>query len=498
MNSPLRGPGVVRLLVVLLCFVALLPRGATAQIISPGKLAQDHAALEGIRNCTQCHQLRQRGIDNAKCLECHAPLKRRIAERKGLHARSSERNCADCHRDHFGQEFALVTFDTAKFDHTDAGFELEGAHHDLGCRDCHEPGLVHAPDVRAFASRHGGLDRTFLGLGTTCRTCHESDDPHDDQFGDRACTACHTQQDWTPASGFDHDRAKYRLTGAHRKVDCAGCHRDQGRDPRHPRVRYTGLASGACSDCHTDPHGGAMRGACATCHATTGWRQLDRSGFEGRFDHSRTGFILRGAHAGADCRACHTPARAPRPGVRIRFVAGGRSSTYPKPVARDCLSCHVDRHQGAFKDVEGGAVCTNCHGERSWLPSSFDLERHNRPGGYALTGAHRAVACQDCHVRSADSTAWTWHITGQACEDCHGAREPHAGQFAGQACADCHTTATFAIAGFDHSKTRYPLDGAHVKLPCADCHRQETTADGKTFRRYTPLGTACRDCHGGT
>lgn len=488
----------IRLLTVLLCLAAL-PRGAAGQIISPGKLAQDHADLEGIRNCTQCHQLRQRGIDNAKCLDCHAPLKRRIAAREGLHATTSDRNCADCHRDHFGREFALVTFDTATFDHrADGGYALEGAHGDLACRDCHTAELVRVADVRTFAARHGALDRTFLGLGTTCQACHASDDPHDDQFGDRACTVCHNQQDWTPAPDFDHDRARYRLTGAHRQVDCADCHQDRSRDPERPRVRYTGLPFGACRDCHTDPHQGEMPGTCASCHTTAGWRQLDRSGFEERFDHSRTGFVLRAAHAGGDCRACHTPARAPRAGVRIRFVAGHRSGAYPRPVARDCLSCHVDRHQGVFAKVEGGPVCTNCHGERRWLPSTFDLARHNRPGGYALTGAHQVVACQDCHVRSADSTAWTWRIAGQVCEDCHGAAEPHAGQFAGRACADCHTTATFAIASFDHGATRYPLDGAHAKLACTDCHGLETAAGGRTFRRYTPLGTACRDCHGET
>jgi hypothetical protein len=52
----------------------------------------------------------------------------------------------------------------------------------------------------------------------------------------------------------------------------------------------------------------------------------------------------------------------------------------------------------------------------------------------------------------------------------------------------------FAIPGFDHSTTRFALDGAHVSVSCGACHTPSAT-DGAV--RYRPLGTSCEDCHGG-
>jgi hypothetical protein len=64
----------------------------------------------------------------------------------------------------------------------------------------------------------------------------------------------------------------------------------------------------------------------------------------------------------------------------------------------------------------------------------------------------------------------------------------------GRDCATCHGIDAFTIAAFDHSTTRYPLDGAHRDAPCAACHT--TRADTQGMVRYRPLGTECGDCHG--
>src|SRR5512141_2534491 len=101
-----------------------------AQLFSPGKLATPHAALEGLRNCTSCHELRQRGTSNALCLDCHKPLAARITAGTGLHRTSGTRNCASCHRDHLGVDHRLVALDTASFTHDTTGFTLGGSHQD--------------------------------------------------------------------------------------------------------------------------------------------------------------------------------------------------------------------------------------------------------------------------------------------------------------------------------------------------------------------------------
>jgi hypothetical protein len=90
---------------------------------------------------------------------------------------------------------------------------------------------------------------------------------------------------------------------------------------------------------------------------------------------------------------------------------------------------------------------------------------------------------------------FTFHLSDRRCLQCHRDDDPHAGQFADRACDDCHDTGSFRITGFDHAKTRYPLDGAHRSVACAACHPL-VTDHGRAVRRYRPLRMSCRDCHG--
>ncbi|KPJ97440.1 MAG: hypothetical protein AMS20_17205 [Gemmatimonas sp. SG8_28] len=235
-----------------LVLAAAAPRPAAAQLISPGKLSEAHVDLEGVRNCTKCHRLRERGVANDLCLACHTPEQTRIAKGTGYHATLGDRSCSDCHKEHFGRDFDVLHLDTAAFDHQETGFTLEERHTELECRKCHQPELIVAADVRAFKGEHGTLDRTFLGLGTTCEACHESDSPHGKQFADRACTDCHTQRDWKHTRGFDHDDTRYALTGEHRDVACEKCHK-LARPGDAKSRRYTGIAFRACTDSAAAP-----------------------------------------------------------------------------------------------------------------------------------------------------------------------------------------------------------------------------------------------------
>ena len=486
---------------VLLALGALAPRTAAAQLISPGKLARPHAQLEGLEHCTECHELGKRGADDARCLKCHVPLATRIAARKGLHATYTGQHCADCHKDHFGPDFALVRLDTATFDHSKTGYKLRLAHDTVACRSCHRPENVTAPDVRQWATEHDVMATTYLGLGTGCASCHRKDDPHGTQFAGRTCDACHTVTNWKKAPLFDHARTRYPLVGAHATVPCDKCHKPEVAGDLRSPVRYAGLAFERCNDCHDDPHHGVMRGTCASCHNTASWQRLDsRSQFEATFDHSRTRFALEGAHAKLKCAECHQP-RAPGDTlIRLRFAGAAAKGPYPPPAYANCLSCHLDAHHGLFARAPGGPACDNCHGQAAWEPTTYDIARHNRDTSYKLTGAHLTVPCAECHVRPSPGAMPVLEITKHACADCHQngsakTKNPHGDQFAGRGCLDCHVTDTFKIAHFDHSKTRYPLDGAHIRVACAACHKTELTTHGPMVR-YRPLATTCVSCHG--
>jgi hypothetical protein len=495
-DGSLRAAGVAA---VLLLAHSGIPGSAQAQLISPGKLAAPHASLEGIRNCTACHELGKGGVANARCLECHEPIARRVAERRGLHASLAARGCAECHEDHFGPAFALVRFDTTGFEHgEETGYELAGGHREVACRECHRPALIAAADVRAYAARHGALERTFLGLESGCEACHAADDPHGEQFVRRRCTACHTEEAWDELANFDHARTRYPLTGLHRDVACERCHRPEpGRAA--PFLVYRGLAFTSCASCHRDVHGGAMGAACADCHTTGGWMRVDRPGFEGRFDHDATGFPLVGRHARLTCAGCHaSPPRADS-AVQIAVRRAARVTSYPRPVAETCLSCHLDPHAGVFGASRGGAVCDNCHGQEGWLPTGYDLSRHNREAAFTLEGAHLATPCPVCHAGAEPGVrALRFRVADTRCEACHAADDPHGAQFDGRPCDACHTVDSYRIPAFDHAATRFPLDGAHRGVPCASCHPDAGGARGGSGRVYRPLGTRCRDCHGGT
>jgi hypothetical protein len=547
---------------------------AHGQLLSPGKLIASHADLDGVRNCTKCHQLGERGVANAKCLDCHKPIAERIAQKKGVHATVGTKNCGECHKDHFGADFDAVHFDTVGFDHHKAGFELAGGHARKACRDCHRPEYVADAAVRREAGAHGRLASTYLGLGTTCVGCHRDDDPHAGQFPDQGCEECHAEVDWKKPDRFDHAKTRYPLRGKHVDVACRDCHVPipgrkgaleltglafgtcaachQKDDPHagqfaarrcdechretgwkslsrfdHSATKYpltgrhadvacqkchtpipgragalklTGLEFGTCLACHQsdDPHGGRLGTNCADCHTTGGWRATGDAAFEKTFDHARTRFALHGKHATLECAACHDAARPRDQDIALTFVAATRTRAYPVPEASQCTSCHVDYHQGAFARSPGGPECRNCHGEDAWVPTDYDIARHNRDARYQLTGAHRAAPCVACHKSAAlGQETLTFRIAGQDCLSCHRSNDPHGDQFAGRACDSCHDTGAFRIAAFDHSKTRYPLDGAHRKVACAACHPSVAGAGGKPMRRYRPLGMTCRDCHEG-
>ncbi|MCC7003718.1 MAG: hypothetical protein IT357_16285 [Gemmatimonadaceae bacterium] len=472
---------------------------AQAQLVSPGKLSAAHAQLDGMTNCTKCHDLGKRGASDTKCLGCHTTIRTRIEAKEGLHATYTGKSCASCHKDHFGADFAVVRFDTARFDHKKGtGYELRLGHLEPGCRDCHKESLIADPAVRRYATEQKIFSKTYLGLPTGCVDCHRVDNVHGEQFGTRKCTACHTEKTWEEAPLFSHDSTDYVLTGAHRDVKCEGCHKER-TVPGMPKpvTQYANVKAGTCQTCHVDPHQGRMRQTCQSCHNTESWTRLtNRNAFESSFDHARTKFKLVGAHAHSQCAACHNPTARPSAGVKIAFAAGQAKAMYPAPrTTNGCASCHVDVHEGTFAKSPGGPACQNCHGENTWLPASYDLARHNRES-YVLTGAHVAVACISCHKPTREGGPPQFKLPSRDCISCHREADPHGGQFVGRACTECHSTDSFKVPSFDHAKTRYPLDGAHKDVACAKCHSVIATPNGSTMTRYRPLEMTCKACHG--
>lgn len=487
------------LLFRLLFVMVIWQSPAQAQIISPGKLSHAHGDLSGITQCTACHQLGKKGIQNDKCLSCHEPLRASLSDQMGLHFNFISQNCAECHKEHFGPEFKPVRFDTTSFDHLKTGFDLIGGHRKAFCTSCHRPSHIFNPTVRRFKQQHGVLTSTFLGLGARCVGCHQNDSPHRDQFTELSCTDCHNEVDWKKAPKFDHKTTRFPLLGKHRDIACQKCHQPTTDVDGTVFVRFGSLGSTQCASCHKDAHRGTMGSSCANCHQEKGWHFLNQANFKRQFDHSATRFDLEGAHAQIKCASCHQTPATGQSGIHITFKPETIGRTFPSPLVRDCQSCHVDFHHGDFGKLPDGPLCSNCHEQTGWSPTLFDLDRHNRETNFELTGAHLATPCIACHG-SNNRPSLRFHFATIACISCHEDTSPHGNQFAEPAgprdCQTCHSTNTWKMSiTFDHSRTKFPLNGAHARTACSGCHVSGISKQMDKTIRYAGLSTRCADCH---
>lgn len=443
--------------VIGLVLSAVLFSGYLLAQISPGELSSAHADLEGMAHCTACHAM-ARSVSSDRCLQCHVEIQTRVASRTGLHALYQGRQCVECHKEHHGRNFPVLKFDVSSFNHSTVGYALLGAHLKLSCRQCHRRENVRAGDIlRNAAALAKG---TYLGLSGECQACHA--DTHRGQFSG-SCLRCHTMDGWKPASKYDHNMAKFHLTGLHQKVECEKCHRKDAANATH----FTGLQFASCSSCHRDPHSGRFKETCESCHTTNGWNQVA----SGRFDHASTKFPLLGRHSTVKCEQCHGGGKGTK-GTTLKIAKFSR-----------CAICHTDAHAGQFAGRADTGACELCHDVNGFSPSLFTAEQHQRTR-FLLSGGHLAVPCRTCHVAEpvAGKSPWKfrWKDPGQ-CESCH--KDVHREQFASavsNGCPACHSTEGWRSVRYSHEKTRFPLRGKHVALACAQCHLiTGTVAEGR-------------------
>ncbi|MFO0742188.1 MAG: cytochrome c3 family protein [Labilithrix sp.] len=436
--------------VLLTLALLLVARGASAQLLSPGPLSKGHAGLEGDQNCTKCHSSGKR-IEPTSCLTCHNDLGARINAGQGLHGRAFRgKACESCHVEHHGVGNRLIRWpggDQTALNHADTGWPLNGAHKNATCNKCHNK-----------ANARGAP--TFLGVSPACNACHK--DQHEGRFG-TTCQSCHNETSWKDAkvtSQFNHDLARFKLRGAHTRVQCASCH--------HEPPVYLGLKFANCTDCHKDPHAGRLGPQCTGCHSENAWRPATlRPG-------AHPGVSLANGHSNVGCKTCHD-----------RGVLAAPSK------GTECASCHKAVHKAPF-----GNGCAQCHSPILWtgLPASVGLGVHNRTA-YPLTGKHREVTCGDCHKTSVPRAARYRGLKFSRCMDCHG--DQHKGEFAksdfGAECKQCHATAGFRPTLFGtqlHAKAAFPLIGKHQATACSACHtNQKPRLDLHVSKKE------CADCH---
>jgi len=448
-------------LTIILILVGLWSGQSIAQI-SPGDLTTAHANLEGISNCTKCHEVGKK-VSVAKCLECHKEIKELIDQNKGYHssAEVKSKDCFACHNEHHGRNFKIIRFDTVKFNHRDAGFELVGKHSTLACLACHRSELIKSKKSQKSSG-------SYLGLGTKCLDCHA--DFHQKTLSPN-CLECHNNNAFKPVTGFDHKKTKFPLLGSHQKVDCSKCHKEEERDGQKSR-KFTGIAFSNCTDCHKDIHENKFGRDCKKCHSEESFKNAAVSG---AFNHNKTDYPLEGKHASVNCKSCHKQSLT----ARLKFD--------------HCTDCHSDYHKGQLKKSGQTSDCKDCHSVSGFAESNFSIERHNQ-GGFPLEGPHAATPCVSCHKKDKE---WNFKDLKKSCVDCH--ENIHKNYidekfFHNQNCGGCHEVSVWSKVNFDHNTTDFKLTGKHTVTSCKKCHFKEESS-GIVKQQFSNLTGRCLDCH---
>ena len=434
--------------------------------LSPGDLAEAHAHLEGLSNCTQCHDL-GKTVSNTKCLDCHAEIRDLMDRDKGYHASKevTSKNCYDCHSDHHGRKFDMARFDQDNFNHNLTGYKLEGAHDRIeDCRACHIPDFIEDPELQDRAD-------TFLGLQHECLSCH--DDFHQGTLPND-CLSCHDLEAFRPAPLFDHDDAEFRLKGKHIDVDCIECHPMTTRND-YEFQEFVDIAFNDCVACHDDPHRGNLAGRCDQCHTETSFETFIG---QNSFNHDVTNFPLRDSHSSVSCFDCHSPNTSPENVFQDQMGIA----------ENQCVSCHDDPHDSSLLNE-----CASCHSARSFTDFIGRGRFNHNVTDFTLKGKHQTIDCFACHENIRDPKLIFQDQTGIAENDCISCHEDvHNNKF-GTNCAECHNETSFSsmndMSLFNHDLTDYPLEGKHQEVEdCKQCHTTGRYLEEIDF-------SECKNCH---
>ncbi len=165
------------------------------------------------------------------------------------------------------------------------------------------------------------------------------------------------------------------------------------------------------------------------------------------------------------CLGCHADVRAQ--------IAGKNGIHGAWQSVGNCRSCHTE-HRGAAANLTSADLTGFDHQQ-----TGFALNQHTQAAG------GKPFTCQACHP-----SGFRGPYDQAICRDCHAQLKPafmaqHLAAY-GDGCFGCHNGQDHLLQ-FDHSQTRFPLQGKHAGLKCQDCHTGQA--------KLGPLPTDCAACH---
>ncbi len=398
--------------------------------------------------CISCHEDVHKGSLGINCQSCHTPHNWLVADIQQLHQRSrfplvgahQNVDCASCHTQYSQLYFPPINtecitchsqqyYSTTTPNHVQAGFSNQ-------CQGCHSiaevswgvTGFNHSffpltgehKIANCFACHKPGTSGNFVGLSTSCYSCHSTDyinatTPvnHVAAGLPQNCQTCHTTTAPFTAATFTHPSTPFALTGAHTSVACQSCHK--GSVTNTPSSCYSCHNSDFAATTNPNHVSAGFPQNCGQCHSTTNWTNAT-------FDHNSTGFPLTGAHANVQCAQCHT-------------------NGYTTAPSTQCISCHQTDYNNTSNPPHASAgyptSCSQCHTTAGWTPSTF-----NHTYFPIASGKHASppLLCSQCHTDISNFAIFSCTTSG-----CHTQSETdthHSGVqgyvYSSTSCYSCH------------------------------------------------------------
>ena len=175
----------------------------------------------------------------------------------------------------------------------------------------------------------------------------------------------------------------------------------------------------------------------------------------------------------SECDNCHKP--------YDKAAQTGLCKDCHKEVAKDISERHG--FHGLMKEEKPCKECHTDHKGRDARVSKLDTVNFDHDTtGYILKGAHTnsKVLCKDCH-----SPLKKYRDAPTKCNGCHEKADKHKGSL-GPECQNCHEEKDWKTTHFDHSKTKFDLQGKHKEVKCVKCHIND---------KYKDTPKLCYDCH---
>lgn len=244
-----------------------------------------------------------------------------------------------------------------------------------------------------------------------------------------------------------------------------------------------------------------------------------------RFDHAKTGFLLRDVHTTLRCEQCHVDGifkNTPKDCAGCH-ATGTRVGATPKPLnhiptTQPCDTCHESPTSFAvrsYKHIGISGGCSSCHNGQ-YLGVT----------GKTATHFSTLLPCETCHTSTVTFQSTRMNHTGLAgnCASCHSGQfvsvvsKPVAHIATTADCGACHNTTSFLGAVYDHGASPGVCSTCHsgampgvlgkpanhiaTSAACDTCHTQSNTNNyssflGATYNHGATPGV-CSTCHNGT